>query len=52
MHEPSAPSLERQRDHYAEVLRALEGKPVVIRTIDLGGDKVPDFTISIDGLPY
>ncbi|SDC02517.1 phosphoenolpyruvate--protein phosphotransferase [Melghirimyces thermohalophilus] len=33
------PTEEEQADAYAKVLKAFEGKPVVIRTLDIGGDK-------------
>lgn len=41
MHEP--PNFERQASAYREVLNSLKGQLVVIRTLDLGGDKVPRF---------
>jgi phosphotransferase system enzyme I (PtsI) len=35
---------ERQYQSYSQVIRALKGKPVTIRTVDIGGDKIlPDF---------
>jgi phosphotransferase system enzyme I (PtsI) len=35
---------ERQYQAYTMVLKALEGRPVTIRTVDIGGDKIlPDF---------
>ncbi|MFP4372704.1 MAG: phosphoenolpyruvate--protein phosphotransferase [Spirochaetaceae bacterium] len=34
------PSEEEQYEAYSQVLRAIEGKPVTIRTLDVGGDKV------------
>lgn len=33
------PSLEEQTETYTEVLRAFDGRPVVIRTLDAGADK-------------
>jgi phosphoenolpyruvate-protein phosphotransferase/dihydroxyacetone kinase phosphotransfer subunit len=36
---PSAPSEEEQHEAYAGVVRALRGRPVVLRTLDVGGDK-------------
>ena len=36
-----APSEEEQYRAYRQVLEAMGGKPVTIRTLDLGGDKVP-----------
>ena len=37
------PSFERQVDAYRHVIGALDGLPIVIRTLDLGGDKIPLF---------
>ncbi|MFO8064541.1 MAG: phosphoenolpyruvate--protein phosphotransferase [Spirochaetia bacterium] len=34
------PTEEEQFEAYSQVLRAIEGKPVTIRTLDVGGDKV------------
>lgn len=44
--EPGKPATEeRQYEAYRTVLHAMGGKPVTIRTLDLGGDKVmPDLT--------
>jgi len=39
------PAFELQRDVYRRIMRALEGRPLVIRTLDLGGDKQPAFKI-------
>ena len=36
-----APTEEEQYRCYRQVLEAMEGRPVTIRTLDLGGDKVP-----------
>lgn len=41
--ERETPSLERQLDLYGEVATGLRGRPLVIRTLDLGGDKFPAF---------
>jgi phosphoenolpyruvate-protein kinase (PTS system EI component) len=41
--EPVAPSFERQREMYCQVAASLDGLPLVIRTLDLGGDKWPAF---------
>lgn len=41
--QPAAPSLERQYEVYCDVAQRLYGKPLVIRTLDLGGDKWPAF---------
>src|SRR5262249_831985 len=35
------PSEEEQSRAYRQVLEAMEGRPVTIRTLDLGGDKIP-----------
>ncbi len=37
------PSFERQVSAYLDVVRALDGLPLAIRTLDLGGDKIPLF---------
>lgn len=41
--EPVEPSFERQREIYCQVAESLHNLPVVIRTLDLGGDKWPAF---------
>lgn len=41
--EPVAPSFKRQHEIYCKVAAALDGLPLVIRTLDLGGDKWPAF---------
>jgi phosphoenolpyruvate-protein phosphotransferase (PTS system enzyme I) len=41
--EETAPSFERQRDIYCKIARSLADLPLVIRTLDLGGDKWPAF---------
>ncbi|MCD9462168.1 phosphoenolpyruvate--protein phosphotransferase [Photobacterium phosphoreum] len=38
-----APDEEEQFNHYCEVLTAANGKPVIIRTMDIGGDKPIDY---------
>ena len=43
MDSPVAPGLQRQLQVYGEAARALEGRPLTVRTLDLGGDKIPDF---------
>lgn len=37
------PAFERQVGIYRHVLRELGGRPLTVRTLDLGGDKVPTF---------
>ena len=39
MESANLPTEERQFDVYKEILEAMEGKPVVVRTLDIGGDK-------------
>lgn len=39
MESADLPTEERQFEVYKEILEALEGKPVVVRTLDIGGDK-------------
>lgn len=41
--EPVAPSFEQQREIYCRIAASLDGLPLVIRTLDLGGDKWPAF---------
>lgn len=43
MREPAPPSLDKQLQVYSTAARALHPLPVVIRTLDLGGDKQPAF---------
>ncbi len=38
-----APSEAEQRDEYQRIARALAGKPLTIRTLDIGGDKPIDY---------
>ncbi len=40
------PSLEMQLEAYGRMARALDDLPLVIRTFDLGGDKLPPFLLS------
>jgi phosphoenolpyruvate-protein kinase (PTS system EI component) len=47
MESPERPSLDVQRDAYRAVIGRLEGRPIAIRTFDLGGDKRPQFAIGI-----
>lgn len=49
-HEP--PSFQRQLDIYKRAAEALGGRPLVIRTFDLGGDKTPPFLGSPHGDPH
>ncbi|MGF1688855.1 phosphoenolpyruvate--protein phosphotransferase [Photobacterium japonica] len=39
MDRPQAPNENEQVQHYRDVLQAANGKPVIIRTMDIGGDK-------------
>ena len=39
MESAELPTEERQFEVYKEILEALDGKPVVVRTLDIGGDK-------------
>lgn len=41
MNRPSFPSEDEQYENYRRVIRAMKGKPVTIRTMDIGGDKMP-----------
>jgi len=40
---PHLPSLEEQIKSYQQVIRILEGRPLVVRTLDIGGDKQVDY---------
>lgn len=40
MNRPTPPSEDEQYETYRRVIRAMKGKPVTIRTMDLGGDKM------------
>ena len=42
------PSEEQQYESYVEAIRALGGKPLTIRTLDLGADKIADSMTSAD----
>jgi len=44
------PDLDKQGVSYSTVVRALSPRPVVIRTMDLGGDKLPRFAGMEDSL--
>lgn len=47
------PSEEEQFTAYKEVLQAMEGKPVVVRTLDIGGDKnLPYLTLPEEMNPF
>ncbi len=41
--EAEAPTFEKHRAAYEDAARRLDGRPLVIRTLDLGGDKFPRF---------
>lgn len=41
MNRPVFPCEDEQYETYLRVIRAMRGKPVTIRTMDLGGDKLP-----------
>ncbi|MFC6669253.1 phosphoenolpyruvate--protein phosphotransferase [Marinobacterium aestuariivivens] len=40
---PTPPESDRQLEVYRQLVAALEGRSLVIRTLDLGGDKLPAF---------
>ena len=41
MNRPNFPSEDEQFETYTRVVKAMRGKIVTIRTMDLGGDKLP-----------
>jgi phosphoenolpyruvate-protein phosphotransferase (PTS system enzyme I) len=43
LNEAEAPTFEKHRAAYEDAARRLDGRPLVIRTLDLGGDKFPRF---------
>jgi phosphotransferase system enzyme I (PtsI) len=50
LHAESPPDLEAQTAAYSEVAAMLNPRPVNIRTMDLGGDKIPRFSRTADVL--
>lgn len=53
MDRPNFPTEEEQFQVYKEVAEALEGKPVIIRTLDIGGDKdLPYFDFPDEDNPF
>ncbi len=38
-----SPSFERQSSAYRQIIESMAGRPIAIRTLDLGGDKLPAF---------
>jgi len=42
------PRLEVQQDLYSKVLEAADGKPILFRTLDIGGDKVVPFVPRVE----
>lgn len=53
MGKKNAPSEEEQFDAYRQVLERMDGKPVVLRTLDIGGDKdLPYMAMSKELNPF
>ncbi len=53
MNREKQPSEDEQYEEYKEVLQRMEDKPVIIRTLDIGGDKnVPYFDIPKEMNPF
>lgn len=47
------PTFEEQREAYAEVVRKAAGRPVIIRSLDVGGDKaLPYFDLPKEANPF
>ncbi len=50
---PSLPDEDEQADAYTRLLRRLDGKPLVVRTLDVGGDKpLPGLTLAAETNPF
>lgn len=48
----AAPAESEQRDQYQQIARALEGRPLTIRTLDIGGDKpIPYLPLPLEENP-
>ena len=43
MNESHLPTVEEQFEAYSSVVKIMRGKPVIIRTLDIGGDKAIDY---------
>ena len=53
MHRSAMPTEEEQFEAYKKVASALDGKPVIIRTLDIGGDKeIPYMGLEKDENPF
>ncbi|MBC8018635.1 MAG: phosphoenolpyruvate--protein phosphotransferase, partial [Verrucomicrobia bacterium] len=52
MNRPDMPDEEEQYQAYRHVVEAFDGKPVVIRTFDVGGDKLPIGGYPTDPNPF
>lgn len=53
MNRESAPTEEEQFEAYRSVAASLEGKPLVIRTLDVGGDKeIPYLNLPVEQNPF
>lgn len=49
----SAPTEDEQYQAYAEILDVMEARPVVVRTIDVGGDKpIPYLDLGVESNPF
>jgi phosphotransferase system enzyme I (PtsI) len=46
------PDLQSQQEVYGNMAKGLDGRPLVIRTFDLGGDKRPPFLVTDDAKAY
>src|SRR5699024_2907418 len=47
MGRPGLPDEEEQYQAYARVIRAMDGRPVTIRTLDIGADKTFDDDVTV-----
>ena len=52
LHDGKEPSEEDHYQAYAKVTQAMKGKPVIVRTLDLGADKVPGQATTDERNPF
>ena len=52
MHDGEMPSEEHQAENYSRVARGIEPDGVIIRTVDIGGDKLPEGVAEPEANPF